>query len=431
MNKRQATYATLISIMGVIVFYFSFQTAAPFLLEGGLSMLLRLLIMTLLLALLRSVPEDFGVRRMHVGFGAALVIALIYDATVAIVAYESGTVLACIRDQMTKKRRSILNGSLRELLLGDAVIVSSVMLGATFYRTPADIGKAFLWPESLRPALVFFAIAGATGWVLFSIMALLGGRHAWRQVFIDFLLVVPGVLVSLLCAVLAILLMRIPGGELVALWATLALIMTRFALTRLEKERGEYYRIIRTLSEAIEAKESFTQGHARRVERCVIMIGRSMRLSRKRIAGLRVASLLHDVGKIGVDDTVLRKDGGLDEREWEFIRKHPQIGHKIIDQVELSPRVRDAILHHHERYDGNGYPLGIKLADFSIEDSILAAADAFVAMISERPYRPAMSIPGALDVLRGESGKQFHPDVVRAFEKNERRLQAIHTASDA
>jgi len=134
---------------------------------------------------------------------------------------------------------------------------------------------------------------------------------------------------------------------------------------------------------------------------------------------------LHDIGKIAIDENVLRKEGDLDEKDWEDIRKHPQVGHTIIDQVELPADVRDAILHHHERYDGTGYPNGLKLAELPIEDSILSTADAFIAMISDRTYHAAMSIPSAMKTLREESGKQFHPLVVQAFEKSAHLLQSV------
>jgi len=329
-----------------------------------------------------------------------------------------------MRDNATGKRRSILSGSLRGLLFGDGVVVLSVMVGAMFYRAPGDIGPAFQWPDSMMPVLLFHGLAGATSWVLFTVMEAMG-RHAWRRIGCNLLLLIPAVLISVVCSVSVTLLMQMDGGALIALWAVLALVMLRYALMQYKKEHAQYYRVIAALSEAIEAKDSSAKGDAKRVEKVVVMIGRAMRLSRRRIAKLRIAALLRDVGKIAIDDAVLRKEGELDEREWEIVRRHPQVGHKIFDAVELPTKVRNAIMYHHERYDGKGYPEGLKLSVMPIDYSILSTADAFVAMTSERSYHAAKSVLNALAVLRDEAGKQFHPKVVNAFEKNVHRLQSI------
>jgi len=107
------------------------------------------------------------------------------------------------------------------------------------------------------------------------------------------------------------------------------------------------------------------------------------------------------------------------------VRKHPQIAQKIFDQLYLPNKVQNAIMYHHERYDGNGYPQGLKLSELAIDYSVLSTADAFVAMTSDRSYHAAKSVLNALAVLHEEAGKQFHPHVVDAFEKNAHRLQSI------
>jgi len=251
---------------------------------------------------------------------------------------------------------------------------------------------------------------------------------AWRRIGSHLLILPRSVLASVACATLVALLLQIENGGPVVLWAVLGLVMVRFALMRYKREHAQYYHVIEALSQAIEAKDSSAKGDAKRVERCVMMIGRTMGLSRRRIAKLRIAALLRDVGKIAIDDAVLRKEGELDEREWEIVRKHPQVAQKIFDAVELPAKVRNAIMYHHERYDGNGYPQGLELADQPIDYSILSTADAFVAMTGQRSYHTAKSVFNALAVLHEEAGKQFHPSVVSAFEKNAHRLQAMGNA---
>ena len=384
----------------------------------------QLAVLVLLTALLRSIPGDFGVRRMHAGLGAALAISLIYDASIAVVVYEASTALTWMRDSVTGKRRSVLSGSLRALLFGDGVVVLSIMVGAMFYRLPGETWPVFAWPDSLLPVCLFYGVAGATSWFLYTIIEAMGGG-AWRQIGSHLLLLPPTVLASVVCSTVIALLLQIENGALIVLWAVLALVMVRFSLMRYKKEKTQYYRVIEALSEAIEGKDASAKGDAKRVEKCVMMIGRTMGLPRRRINKLRIAALLRDVGKIAIDDAVLRKEGELDEREWELVRKHPQVAQKIFDEVELPTKVRNAIMYHHERYDGNGYPQGLKLSEQPIDYSILSTADAFVAMTSERSYHKAKSVLNALAVLHEEAGKQFHPHVVSAFEKNAHRLQVV------
>lgn len=176
-----------------------------------------------------------------------------------------------------------------------------------------------------------------------------------------------------------------------------------------------YFQTVMSLSNAIEAKDPYTRGHSERVAELSLKAADAFNLTTKQKEYLRFAAILHDVGKIGVSRELLRKRRGLDSREEEEIRSHPERGVQILEPVHFLKPVLPVIRHHHERYDGQGYPLGLKGKEIPFKARILAVADAWDAMLSDRPYRRALSVEAATDELKRNSGTQFDPEVVVFF----------------
>jgi putative nucleotidyltransferase with HDIG domain len=205
------------------------------------------------------------------------------------------------------------------------------------------------------------------------------------------------------------------------------LLLARYSFKLYLTSKEQYYKIIQTLTAAIEAKDEYTEGHSRRVAYYVEKIAERMRLAPGRIEDLKVAALLHDIGKIGIEDSILRKPTELTKCEWDKIKQHPWIGIRILDEVAFNPVIKNAILHHHEKYDGGGYPDNLMGSETSLDAYILGAADAYDAMTSDRPYRKALSRRQAIEVLRKEKGSQFHPIVadvlIRILEKEDREAK--------
>ncbi|WNR44950.1 HD domain-containing phosphohydrolase [Paenibacillus roseipurpureus] len=173
-----------------------------------------------------------------------------------------------------------------------------------------------------------------------------------------------------------------------------------------------------TLAAALDARDAYTAGHSTRVAKYSLMIGRAVNLSEQELDWLNKTALLHDIGKIGVRDAVLLKDGRLTDEEFEQIKRHPDLGESILKQIEpaeamapLLPGVRS----HHERYDGRGYPDGLKGEDIPVFGRIIAVADAFDAMTSDRPYRKGMPARKAMAILAEGKGTQWDPRFIQGF----------------
>ncbi len=176
-----------------------------------------------------------------------------------------------------------------------------------------------------------------------------------------------------------------------------------------------YLEVITALASAIDARDSYTHGHSNRVTVYAVAIAEEMGLPPHEVDVIRNASILHDVGKIGIRESILHKPGKLTSEEVREMQYHPYIGYKILQSVKLLEPVLPLVYHHQEHYDGGGYPEGLQGEDIPLGSRIIAVADAFEAMTSDRPYRLALGNEVALAELKRLSGKQFDPVVVEAF----------------
>lgn len=176
-----------------------------------------------------------------------------------------------------------------------------------------------------------------------------------------------------------------------------------------------YLETIRSLAAAIDAKDSYTHGHSRRVTDLSVGLALEMGLSRTEVDTIRHASLLHDVGKIGISEQILLKPGKLTDDEFETIKSHPHIGAGILNSIEFLKKVCEIIKHHHERFDGKGYPSGLAASNIPLGSRIICVADSFDAITSCRPYRKPLTFDEATSEVVRCAGNQFDPAVVEAF----------------
>jgi putative nucleotidyltransferase with HDIG domain len=176
-----------------------------------------------------------------------------------------------------------------------------------------------------------------------------------------------------------------------------------------------YLGTISALYFALEARDPYTRGHSERVFHYCLHVGKRLGLTPAELVNLKYAALLHDLGKIGVPDSILKKPGRLTEDEYRTIKDHPVVGAAILDPVNFLNRAKEIIRQHHEHYDGAGYPDGLKADRINIQGRIIAVVDAFDAMRSDRPYRNARTQQEALAELNQLAGTQFCPECVQAF----------------
>ena len=194
-----------------------------------------------------------------------------------------------------------------------------------------------------------------------------------------------------------------------------------------------YLQILEALVESLEARDEYTAGHSRRVSQYSVWIGRQFGMAETELERLRIGALLHDIGKIGVPDAVLLKDGCLTEEEFAAIKKHPEIGVRILERIGAFQGYLAAVGLHHENHDGSGYPRGLRGEAIPLDARIVHVADAYDAMTSDRPYRNRMPEEKVRGILRDCGGTQFDPTVIAAFfaspiDSTSATLERLHEA---
>ncbi len=182
----------------------------------------------------------------------------------------------------------------------------------------------------------------------------------------------------------------------------------------IEELKRTFQETIELLSSIVEIKDPYTFGHQKKVSEIASLIAEELNLPQKEIEKIRIAGLLHDIGKIAIPGEILNKPARLNALEFEMVKIHPKVGYEILKKVNFLSDVAEIILQHHERLDGSGYPNGLKQGEILLPARILAVADVVEAMTSHRPYRPASSIEDVIEELRMNSGKLYDPEVVSA-----------------
>jgi HD superfamily phosphohydrolase YqeK len=215
------------------------------------------------------------------------------------------------------------------------------------------------------------------------------------------------------------------GVLIAALWSVLGpftpvlvlvpVFVARWAVAQFAAQQRAYEATVSALCQAVETKDYYTRGHSERVSRGAVMIANEIGMRPERVGAIQYAGMLHDVGKLGVPTSVLQKRSSLTDEEYAAVQLHPMRGLDIVREIGFLDEALAGIMHHHERIDGRGYPMGLAGDEIPEFARVLAVADAFDAMTSDRSYRGARPVPEAIAELRKWAGKQFDPAFVDAF----------------
>ncbi len=297
-----------------------------------------------------------------------------------------------------------------KVLFNVPLLVLTVGISGIVYRafgSLADLSSPLFLVPLFSAGIVYYIL---NTWSVSFIISLNSGRnpvHVWKQNYMwNFFHILAFLPVG---AVIA-LLYRNSGVWTIALFI-IPLFLARYSFQLYLDMRETHINTVAALSSAIDASDPFTHGHSFRVSKYALRIAREMGLSSKDLEMLEYASLLHDIGKIAVQNDVLLKIGPLTDDEWKSLRSHPDIGADIVEQLKFLKEAVNVIRCHHERPDGSGYPRGLKEDEIPLGAHIMNVVDAFDAMTSDRPYRKALPIEKVIEELEKYKGAQFHSKV--------------------
>lgn len=399
MSNRLKMYVAIIITLGAVFLVYTLRGVQGIDI-GGLILFTILSIVAESLVIITP-----GQRALSVGFAVALAAIIIFGVPEAAWISSLGIMLRTVRHE----GRIIypLNYPVEKTLFNGANIMLSAGLAGFCYEALGGVPGYINLNNIVLPILACIFTCIVVNAIIMSIlMHLITGEKFFYNcyknivwVVKDYFVMAPlGIIMAIAYinySIMGVLLFFVP------------LLFARYSLKLYIDMRNIYLDTVKSLSQAIEAKDPYTNGHSQRVGEYACKLAERIGLSQKRIENLKIAAILHDIGKIGIEESILNKPGRLTEEEFDKIKQHPEIGVKIIKDIDFLKDVSGIILSHHERYDGTGYPEGRTHEAIVLEAQILSLADVFDALTSERPYRSAMTVEEALGIIENGKGSQF------------------------
>lgn len=356
-------------------------------------------------------PNDSAV---SVGYAIGLAVMIINGPFAAALCCSIGVTLRILREAdgthshigNTSPYKTLFNGAQCFLSIGIPALL--------YYQFNTQVGNHtfYLYIMPLLLAVTAYLLINTT--IVTTLFTLLTRESFWQMFLNNFKWTLPN---SFIIATLGIFisLLYLNYGSIIMLLFFGPLLLARHSFKLYLDMKKLYMESVYALTRAVEAKDPYTNGHSQRVSDYAQALGAHLGLTDKQVSNLGTAALLHDIGKIGIEDSILNKPARLSEEEMSKIQSHPAIGIKILNDANFLNEIKSIIYQHHERYDGKGYPEGLSGDDVQIEAYILSVADAFDAMTSDRSYRKGMTRRQALEIIQNETGHQFHPQVARGF----------------
>lgn len=412
MTKKAKVYQSLILLLGL-----GLAVRQSLISTGGNDQLfVSYFALTILTSLLRlGVPTAAGTISIGFIFILASLAQLSMGQTITI--GITGTIIHCLRD--TKARIEW-----RTLLFQAAVVVLGIEAAHFVYEfTLRHLPGGRMAAALPLAATVLFIV---TALPLATAAAMKERESVWRVVHNRFLWSLPYYLAGAALAGLLTTLVQLPTWQTLAIILPLLLLVYRayglqidsLARERLHAEELATLQLsmVEALALAVESKELSAVDHLHRMATYAVTLGQAVGLREPELRALRTAAVLHDIGQVAIPDHVIMKPGRLTPEEYERLKVHPDVGGDIIERANFPYSVAPIVRAHHERWDGNGYPLGLKGEQIPLEARVLAAVDTFVALCSDRHHRRALPVEKAMAIVRQESGRGLDPDVVKALE---------------
>lgn len=409
MSDKLKTYVVLIIVSGVLLTMFTLSFINTIDIWGVVTFTVLSVIAESLLIPTRDE------RAISVGFAVALTSILVLGVAEAIWVSSIGIMFRVFR--LGNKRVCILNYPFYKTLFNGANVALSTGIAGLCYISMGGIPGDVNINTSILPMIISILIYIITNAAIISCLMSIISQESYIAVWYkniiwvikDYLAMAPlGIIMAaayLNYGILGVSLFFVP------------LLFARYSFKLYIDMRNIYIDTVKSLSQAMEAKDPYTQGHSMRVSEYACALAEELSLPQRRVENLKIAAMLHDIGKLGIEESILNKPGKLTTTEYEKIKQHPEIGVKIIKEIDFLKDASTIIMHHHERIDGMGYPKGISGNDICMESCILSVADVYDALTSDRPYRPALNEVEALNVIDMGKGTQFDTKVADTFIK--------------
>lgn len=408
-NNKLKFYISIIVILGVSFISYSIT-------KISFSDYIHIIIFGVIAAICESLPiyinKDITV---SVAFSVDLMAILVYGPFAASLVSFIGLLLQI--SKRNDKYEHIFNKPYYKTLFNISQIAISVGAGGLIYKYLGGVSGVFIYPkyifQAIVAAIVYYFLNNILVTILVSMLVNKPFLKTWTK---DFSWMMTN---FLFLAFIGILMASsfIAYGYIALLIFFVPLIMVRYMFKLNMELKQSYYDTINALTKALEAKDRYTLGHSKSVEKLAVYLCREAGFSEAHTEMVRIAALLHDVGKIGIVENILNKPGKLSKEEYDHIKQHPVSGYEILKDVPFLKNVRYWVRYHHEWYNGNGYPDGISGRQIPLEAEILAIADVFDALVSDRPYRNAYTREEAYKIIVDNEGTQFSPRVIKLFKK--------------
>lgn len=404
-NIKLYSYISILSFMAVMLFTYLLRTYT-----------INDYILLVIFSVLSAIAETFliplpKVGAVSVSFALVFSSILLTDPLTAAIITAAGVAFRCPYVD-GKGRVHIFNNPIYKSVFNiSQYFINGGIAGIAYVTVDKilDLGFEFFNPvASIAVIVVYILLNTFFMSVLMSILLKEKMSYIWKNNF--FAMMMNVALVGLLGIVIAFSYNSYGVGGILLFF--IPLLLARYTFKLYIDMRKNYFDTMNVLVRAIEASDPYTSGHSLRVSVYSESIAKQMGLPQNKIDLIKSAALLHDIGKIGIDKSILNKTDKLDKEEFDTIKTHPSIGATIISDLSYLANIADIIKHHHERNDGRGYPDGLTHDNIPLETSILTIADSFDAMTTNRPYRHSLSLETALSEIKINAGTQFNPDIV-------------------